>query len=499
MVLVKPEPLVLDDGKHWEADRLDRKKVADYLTPLVESITQPFVISLSSDYGTGKTFFIKCWRKDLEVRGFTCVYFNAWETDFSQDPLFAFIAAMKRAFGEMTGADAKLNEAAKRAGGVVVKKLAMIAGKAGLRAVLGADAARDALDLTNINAEEIVEASAKYAEDRLREQESAEKSLLEFKTYLESTIKELVAEKNDGHKKIVIFVDDLDRCRPDYAISVLECIKHLFAVNGLVFVLGIDDNQISQAVKAVYGPSIDADSYLRRFIDWNFRLPKPSVSQFIDFMLHSTQLHGIFLERSDASVQAAPEFVRVFAAVSDTLGFSLRKIEQVFTELNLTLRSVKQLHLNLADRFALLACLRHITAEKLSANLNDRPKLIDYITRNLPNLELITSGRGTRFIKLINALPLWSVSIERFEELSGRIKVIESRLNQIQEIRLQNRDSGGTLTKERDNLVAEEGEIQLVMSSLKAADLDKDCRDLTFFELIYRQLDATAYIYSSRK
>lgn len=195
MVLAKPQQPTLDDGKHWEADELDRKKVADYLTPLVESITQPFVISLASDYGTGKTFFIKCWRKDLEAKGLSCVYFNAWQTDFSQDPLFAFIAAMKRELAPLTGAGTKFNEAAKKAGGLAAKKLVKIGGKALLRLAWGGGAAADFLEATKINEEDLVNAVDDYAEERLRSQESAERSLDEFKTYLATTVQELVLEQ----------------------------------------------------------------------------------------------------------------------------------------------------------------------------------------------------------------------------------------------------------------------------------------------------------------
>jgi hypothetical protein len=497
MVLDKPQPPTLEDGIHWNADRLERKKVADYLTPLVESITQPFVISLASDYGTGKTFFVKCWRKDLEAKGLACVYFNAWETDFSQDPLFAFIAAMKRELAPLTGADEKFNEAAKKTGGLIAKKVGVIATKALLRAGLGTDAARDVLDLANIDAGDVVEAAGKYAEERLRAQESAEKSMAEFKVYLAATVEELVANKNPPHKKIVVFVDDLDRCRPDYAVSILECIKHLFSVRGLVFVLSIDDNQLSQAVKAVYGPSIDSDGYLRKFIDWNFRLPKPSVFQFIDFLLHSSGLHEIFSKKPDTAAQAAPEFVRVFAEFSSALGFSLRKIEQVFTELNLTLRSVEQRFLILADRFAVVACLRHISGEKFSLHLNDKQQIIEYVTRYVPSLEFRVAE--SRFVKMVDALPFWFTSLEGFDEIWTREKAIERRLGQIHEARLANRSSSETLAQERQKLIGEGSEIQLVSSTLSAANSAENRRDLTFFDFIFRQLDATAYIYSPRK
>jgi hypothetical protein len=69
-------------------------------------------------------------------------------------------------------------------------------------------------------------------------------------------------------------VDELDRCRPDYALSVLEIIKHLFAVDRVHFVLGVNSKALENSVKARYGAEIDAKNYLKKFINLKFSLPK---------------------------------------------------------------------------------------------------------------------------------------------------------------------------------------------------------------------------------
>ena len=71
-----------------------------------------------------------------------------------------------------------------------------------------------------------------------------------------------------------IFVDELDRCNPHYAVAVLERIKHLFEIPNIVFVLAVNQNELSNAIQGYYGSSkIDSDEYLRRFIDIDFVLP----------------------------------------------------------------------------------------------------------------------------------------------------------------------------------------------------------------------------------
>ena len=77
--LRKVDPIVIEDSDPWKYDALDRKKVANYLTPILATITQPFVIAIHASYGMGKTTFVKAWQKDLQNHGWPTVYFNAWE------------------------------------------------------------------------------------------------------------------------------------------------------------------------------------------------------------------------------------------------------------------------------------------------------------------------------------------------------------------------------------------------------------------------------------
>jgi hypothetical protein len=432
MVLAKPLQPILDDGKHWEADKLERKKVAEYLTPLVESITQPFVISLASDYGTGKTFFIKCWRKDLEAKGISCVYFNAWETDFSQDPLFAFIAAIKRELAPLLGADSKFNKAVKKAGGITLKKALPLGLKALLRLAVGNDLAKEALDITKISDEDLAKAADDFAEERLRSQQSAEDSILEFKKYLADAIAEIIEKKPINHQKIVVFVDDLDRCRPDYAISVLECIKHLFTVPGLVFVLSIDDRQLHQAVKAVYGPAINSDGYLRRFIDWRFQLPKPTLRQF---SLHVARQLGIerlgnFKGESDLlGFQALIESFNAFAIPFD---LSLREIEQTFTEINLSIRTLDARIKPLSDIVGAFAAIRRRYPNELRefvARTLEPRDFFKVIGSKLSDASFRQMGR--RLSSQYHIMVVWTLNETSAEQLRDKVGAFTDEWNRI--------------------------------------------------------------------
>ncbi|MEL7477292.1 MAG: P-loop NTPase fold protein, partial [Pseudomonadota bacterium] len=99
---------------------------------------------------------------------------------------------------------------------------------------------------------------------------------------LKSTIKKLIEhcikhpkESHNIYKKeypAFIFIDELDRCRPTYAVEMLEAIKHLFNIDGLVIVVSTHTEELQHTIKALYGSDFNADDYLRRFFDTKYNL-----------------------------------------------------------------------------------------------------------------------------------------------------------------------------------------------------------------------------------
>ena len=85
---------------------------------------------------------------------------------------------------------------------------------------------------------------------------------------LKSALLEIASES-----PIVIFVDELDRCRPDFAISMMESIKHIFDVENVRFVLVTNSDQLRASINHCYGAAIEAQRYLDKFIGFSFALP----------------------------------------------------------------------------------------------------------------------------------------------------------------------------------------------------------------------------------
>ena len=78
----------------FDDDLLNLKPFAETISNIVVSTKDPFVFSINSPYGTGKTFFLRRLHCLLEQKGCICVSYNAWESDFYDNPLIALISEL---------------------------------------------------------------------------------------------------------------------------------------------------------------------------------------------------------------------------------------------------------------------------------------------------------------------------------------------------------------------------------------------------------------------
>ena len=272
LLTFKAPAIEIPDNDPFKHDALDRTEAATAIQTLVDALTGPFVLALDSPWGTGKTTFARMLKAVLENSGYRCLYFNAWTTDFSSDPMLAFLGELNGVISDLKPEEsntAKVFQKAKRVATLLAGRAIPAAGKM---------ATAGLLDLEKFSEEAIAEFVSDSLSDAV-DAYTAEKDLIsQFRASLESSIDELLSDT--GKTKLVIFVDELDRCRPTYAVDLLERIKHLFDIKNVVFILSLDKSQLSTSLGAVYGQKIDAEEYLRRFIDLEFRFPKPDPQKF---------------------------------------------------------------------------------------------------------------------------------------------------------------------------------------------------------------------------
>jgi hypothetical protein len=99
-----------------------------------------------------------------------------------------------------------------------------------------------------------------------------------FKITISNWLKDVVCTDIEGtlKKPMFVFIDELDQCQPTYAIELLEIVKHLFDIPGLIFVIATDTEQLQHSVKSVYGEGFDASRYLHRIFNRSFSLKNKS-------------------------------------------------------------------------------------------------------------------------------------------------------------------------------------------------------------------------------
>lgn len=286
-------------------------------------------IGLNGGWGSGKTFFLTRFVTEYGKRTIdgakqkpSAIYFNAWKDDFVQDPLLSILGqitqaeCLKEKFGEKLD---DIKKAAKPLLAQVGLGLAKCVGKGILKKVTGVDS-EDIKDVFEISLGDI----KSFEEQKLLDNYA---DVCNSRNKLRKAL-EALANKNwdDTKLPLVIIIDELDRCRPVFAIELLERIKHLFDVPHLVFVIGMDANQLRKSLKAVYG-DIDTQDYLLKFIDVETTLPPLTKVDFIASLWCKLGYDNLTVSGSRAYDDGDLVF-EYFKLLSKINNLTLRQIEQ---------------------------------------------------------------------------------------------------------------------------------------------------------------------------
>jgi len=367
---LKFQELQVNPDDPFGNDLLDRQKEIDNLSTLLQNLNSPAVLAINSPWGTGKTTFVKMWEAYLQKQKVGTLYFNAWKTDFSEDPLVSFLGEINEGLSELVGTSKKSKEAWSK-----TKAIGKQIAKRGLPALIkiGTVGIIDTAEIVEEELSKVMEGLTGDALDQYLQQKSA---ISDF----HAALSELV-QLSPGENPVVIFVDELDRCRPTYAITLLERIKHLFDIEGLIFVLSLDKTQLCHSIRAVYGAGIDAEAYLRRFIDFEYQLSRPEMGAYLDSLFGALRLDDYFNKRRKfRELQYEKDhLLKVILELSTLQRLSLREIEQLLAGINLALRTAKK------NEFVYPALLTFLMVTK-----EKRPDIYQsFISPNVPETEII--------------------------------------------------------------------------------------------------------------
>lgn len=303
----------------WQGDRLNRRHEADTIQAFILNEVfffermgrnQSIVLGIDSEYGKGKSWFLDRLTKQLRL-SHPVAYIDAWADDVGDEPLTAFMAAIDSALAPYLTVSKKLGDrlaAAKAAAlpvigklfsGVAVKALSKVAGDE-IEDHLG-HAIEDAVRGAKESATTGEDGVASQAMDAAFEKLGAEIDSLvdrrgaamleayrhrkQSREIFRANMRELVSAVDQaggpGRSPLVVVIDELDRCRPNYAIRMLEEIKHFFEIPGVVFIIGLHGKQLSKSVNAIYGAEFDSEDYLRRFFTRRYELRNFSIVELV--------------------------------------------------------------------------------------------------------------------------------------------------------------------------------------------------------------------------
>lgn len=271
MKIIAPELQVNHDAGFDPAiDIFKRSEFGERLANLIENAGGNPVFALDAGWGQGKSTFIKMWRGYLEhkrAKKVRTIYFDAFENDYQKDAFLALASEMYQLISQgdepkQVAFKERLIKACKSLfrGGT---KLAVRTATAGI--IDGGMLDKAETEISNLVAEQFDE----LIKDRFEHAYKDKLALKEFKTYLET-----FAEEQGNGAPIVFIIDELDRCRPDFALELLEQVKHLFSVKGITFLLVTNRAQLEESIKAKYGQQIDPVNYLHKFVNVWLSLPR---------------------------------------------------------------------------------------------------------------------------------------------------------------------------------------------------------------------------------
>lgn len=299
----------------WGDDKLGRRADADYLirflTRCIEENEESYVLNIDAAWGGGKSFFLERFGQQLEAENHLVTHVNAWTDDHIDDPQIAVMAAIEAKMDETLGADDPLRKDWEN-----VKRHALPMAGALFAAVETAIGSPIAKGLETFD--RLKENSTRAIDVVVWEKKAVDSFKIAFSEFL---------KKLDKNRKLPFFIliDEMDRCRPPYAIALLERVKHLFDINNVVFVFATNTEQLSHSIGAAYGAGFEGRKYLQRFFKQTYLFEEPKLEEYVEFLVHKNQLDTANILWDHANERSTSFHL---AACFQGFGLDLRAVEQ---------------------------------------------------------------------------------------------------------------------------------------------------------------------------
>ncbi|WP_201512117.1 KAP family P-loop NTPase fold protein [Psychrobacter alimentarius] len=305
-------------------DEFIRKPIAEKIVKLLDSEIDVSPMIIDGKWGTGKTEFCFKLKNLIEANNtndYKVGYINAFQADHANEPLLTLIS-------EIVSFYPKKSYQRKRLIKNAVPYLRLVGG-IGLKAGLGFAFGRYAADIPEAFSKgmETIEEGSKELidlslESLIEDQAEADRSLQTLKDALNN-----IAADNP----VILLIDELDRCRPDFAVMMLETIKHVFDVENVQIILITNAEQLKATIKHSYGSETNSHDYLYKFFKYQINLPTAtkdtegkSIENNVTYFRAVVQASNVIPEEFKNN-----EFVYEIPTFLDVGTLSLRNIEQI--------------------------------------------------------------------------------------------------------------------------------------------------------------------------
>ena len=274
---VDEEPTSLAIQSAFDRNSLRRKEDIVYFLKMLLMVKPPYTFVVDSPWGTGKTFFVrqiewilkslnpalgkntielgsqfKDLLKEDDICHFVPLYFNAWDNDYFEDPILPLLASFSEVIGDSC-VDTSIN-------------IPLL-----ISEIINCVLAIHNIDIDIRNLSDCIDEKDFLEDYRAR---------TELRQRLNRLITSLIPRVA---KNAILFIDDLDRCRPEFAIRLLEQTKAIFQLPNVIVVYSTDIVQLSHSLEGVYGPHFIGRAYLERFYDKRIELQRIMPLDYLEF------------------------------------------------------------------------------------------------------------------------------------------------------------------------------------------------------------------------
>lgn len=331
-------------SKAFEPDYLNRKALAEEWTNTLLStkINHHLTISVSGDWGTGKTYLAKNWHKYLEEQEYFTCYIDAHKKDYAEDPLLIIMSEIESYINNkyINNEEAFIKRAFKPVKEKFIpflvsgfKTVAKVGAGVLLPDIISSNISKIIDNIDGEKLKEIIKGSIdeynNKKDSRIEEYydniKAYSENIEEFKQALEE-FADTIADKLN--KPVVIFIDELDRSNPKFVIKLIEQLKHIFEIPNLAFILTVNKKELSNTIKGIYGSEMDGYAYYKKFITHDFTLYP--IEQIKTEPLE-VFIENIIVDKGNFNVDK--DFISLTVLLSQILKLSLRDIEQIIHHL----------------------------------------------------------------------------------------------------------------------------------------------------------------------